>query len=279
MPVLVVDHRPRQLAAVQHVRPVVRQQLDRARQLLLHDHVALPDVAAARGEDRRGLRRAGQDRPDRVEHRLLPVVRGHASRRRRGRRPHQLSPRQPPVPAVRRVQPRHHSRHRAGRRPDMEHLRGPLVERHQHVLDLDQPPSCRQIPAGDGRERVQQRRLPPRRPHHHEAAAARPGQRRLRRPRHRARRDHRVHSGASGLQRRRTGTRRQLVACGDRSPRHRAAPTPAGSWAARAGRSAAVPADARREPRRPEIPRTRSPWPRPSPTSARPAARPPMRRR
>ena len=125
----------------------------------LHDHVALPDVAAARGEDRRrppacwsgspGSRRTPRS-ARRWWARPAPPSRPPAAAASR--------PRQPPVPAVGRVQPGHHSRHRAGRRPDVEHLRGLLVERHQHLLDLDQPPARRQVAAGDGRERVQQRR-------------------------------------------------------------------------------------------------------------------------
>ncbi len=72
----------------------------------------------------------------------------------------------------------------------------------------------------------------------------------------------------------------QLVAGGDRSV-HRDGPT-ARSWAARADRPAA-PASARREPRRDASPgqarARRSRWRPPSPTSGRPAARRPMRRR
>ena len=264
MAVLVVDHRPRQLAAVQRVGAELGQQLDAAGQLVLATiRSPTPDVsgrpgakiAAASGVPR-------EDRPDRGRTPLPGRRWWRRPRRRRGRRQ---------APASARAAGRSGGAPHAARPPRPAPRRRPTPTWKTWVVCSSNgtstcSTSTRRRPAGRSRPGIAvnasssagSRRG---RPHHHEAAAARAGQRRLGRPRHRPRRDDRVDRGATARPAPSAPARAVSSWPAAIAPRvHRADPTSAGSWAARAGRPAAAPAAARREPRRPAAcPGTRSP--------------------
>ena len=188
--VLVVHHRPGQLARVEVVGPL-GQPLDRRGQIGLADRLALGDQrpAAARRPRSPPACAAGCRGWRRGRRTARP------SSRRRGRRP------RPPARSRSRqgIDPKRRcTAWSPARTPGTAHAAAPMwntcVVCSSNGTSLPARPraslrSAGSLPARDRRERVEDVHAPrPRRAHHQEAAAARARQPRLGRPRHRRRR-------------------------------------------------------------------------------------------
>ena len=215
--VLVIDHRPRQLARVEVIREL-GQPLDRRREVRLANRLAVGNEPSSGPEDRTDLGGELEDPADCDEHRVLPARARHAARGRLGRGHQEVVPGHRPKPAVHGAKSREDAGHRARRRADVELLRRLLVEGHEHPLDLAEPAVSGHLLPRDRREGVEDMDAPgPRGPHHQEASAARARQPGLGGPRHRAGGDRRVDRVPAALEHARRGAGGDCVAGCDRS--------------------------------------------------------------